>query len=140
VKLSAGRDALDERGQPGLAEQVRGPLGTGRRSGRWYVNFERPHRRTPSASTPSTWFLDPIVEPSLSAYTWKDKHEYAHARRLGLIDDTLHAHVEAARQHVLALIGGREGPFAQDWSRWRRDPRWPAPHPPPGAMDAPAQA
>lgn len=48
--------------------------------------------------------------------------EYAQGRRLGLIDDALHQRVDAARQQVIALIESRQGPFADDWSSWKRDP------------------
>jgi hypothetical protein len=72
------------------------------------------------------------VEADLSGYRWKDEDEYAQGRRLGLIDDALHQRVEAAREQVIALIESRQGPFADDWSAWRRDPAWPIPQLPAG--------
>ncbi len=67
------------------------------------------------------------MEPDLSEYAWKDEDEdeYAHGRRLGLVDDAVYARVDDARQQVLALIHPRQGPFAEDWSRWRCRPDWP---------------
>jgi Protein of unknown function (DUF402) len=122
---------------------VRRYLRTGRRPGApagWYVNFELPFRRTRIGIDTFDLLLDLVAEPGLAGYAWKDEGEYAHARRLGLIDDALHARVGGARQRAVSLIRGRQGPFAHDWSRWRRDPRWPVPTLPPGAMDVPAQA
>ena len=76
--------------------------------------------------------MDLVVTPDLSACRWKDEDEYAQGRRLGLIDDALHQHVDTARQQVIALIESRQGPFADNWSSWKRDPAWPAPALPPG--------
>jgi hypothetical protein len=67
------------------------------------------------------------VKADLSGYRWKDEDEYAQGRRLGLIDDVLHQRVDTAREQVVSLIESRQGPFAEDWSPWRRDPAWPAP-------------
>lgn len=113
-------------------------FGAGQRDGRWYVNFERPSRRTPIGIDTFDLLLDLVVEPDLSGHTWKDEDEYAQARRLGLIDDTLHSRIEHTRGQVLALIEGRSGPFAADWSGWRPDPAWPDPVLPANALTLPA--
>lgn len=97
------------------------------RCGGWYVNFEVPHQRTSTGIDTFDLLLDLVVEPDLSAYAWKDEDEYAHGRRLGLITDAQHRHVDRARQQVVQLIAERAGPFADDWSWWRRDPAWPLP-------------
>lgn len=94
---------------------------------RWYVDFIRPYQRTAVGIDTFDLLLDLVVEADLSRYRWKDEDEYAQGRRLGLIDDALHQRVDAARQQVLALIESRRGPFADDWSSWRRDPAWPPP-------------
>ena len=103
-----------------------GPVG-------WYVNFERPWRRTRLGIDTFDLLLDLEVEPDLSGYAWKDEDEYEQGRRLGLIDDAMHAHVENARHQVLALLADQAGPFADDWSAWRHDPDWPVPTLPPTA-------
>jgi hypothetical protein len=92
-----------------------------------YVDFVCPCRRTPMGIDTFDLLLDLVVKADLSGYRWKDEDEYAHGRRLGLIDDALHSHVDAARQHVVSFIDSRQGPFADDWSSWRRDPDWPRP-------------
>jgi len=97
------------------------------RCGHWYVDFIRPCERTPHGIDTLDLLLDLVIAPDLSAHEWKDEDEYAQGRRLGLIDDSLHRHVETARQEVVALIQARQGPFVDDWSAWRRDPTWPAP-------------
>ncbi len=93
----------------------------------WYVDFIQPPRRTAFGIDTFDLFLDLIVTGDLSRHHWKDEDEYAQGRRLGLIDDATHANVETARQQVLALVDARHGPFAEDWSSWRRDPGCPLP-------------
>jgi Protein of unknown function (DUF402) len=93
----------------------------------WYVDFIRPWRRTLLGIDTFDLLLDLVVKADLSGYRWKDEDEYSQGRRLGLIDDVLHQHVDTAREQVISLIKASQGPFAEDWSSWRRDPAWPAP-------------
>jgi protein associated with RNAse G/E len=104
----------------------------------WYVNFEHPTRRTPDGFDTFDLAVDLVVAPDLVGRTWKDEDEYAHVRRLGIVTDTEHQAVDAARDQVLAMIEERSGPFADAaWTSWRRDPAWPAPRLP---QPAPATA
>jgi hypothetical protein len=93
----------------------------------WYVNFQRPLRRTGLGFDTFDLLLDLVVTPDLSRWTWKDEDEYAQGRRLGVVDDTDHAAVEAARDQVLAMIKSAGGPFstAAGWHRWTSSPAWP---------------
>jgi predicted RNA-binding protein associated with RNAse of E/G family len=97
------------------------------RPGIWYVNFERPAVRTPSGYDTCDLCIDLVVAPDLSGYQWKDEDEYAVGREAGLISDDEDENIERAKTSVLQLLARREGPFAGDWSVWRRDPDWPAP-------------
>lgn len=99
----------------------------------WYVDFIRPWRRTLIGVDTFDLFLDLTVTADLSACRWKDEDEYAQGRRLGIVDDELHLRVGAARERVISLIESRQGPFAEDWSSWRRDPAWRVPVLPAGA-------
>ncbi|MFJ9523638.1 DUF402 domain-containing protein [Kitasatospora sp. NPDC101801] len=95
---------------------------------RWYVNFELPHVRRPGIGIDTLDLcVDLVVEPDLSAWSWKDEDEYDQVRRLGLVDDHLHRHVERAREKAVGLLQDRSGPFAQPWSVWSPDPAWPLP-------------
>lgn len=102
------------------------------------MNFERPCQRTQIGIDTCDLLVDLVVEPDLSGYSWKDEDEYEQGRRLGFIDEVDHVAVDDARQQVLALIESRPGPFAQDLSAWRPDPRWPAPALPADALTVPA--
>jgi protein associated with RNAse G/E len=102
--------------------------------GGWYVDFVRPYKRTAIGIDTFDLLVDLVVTADLSAYWWKDEDEYAQGRRLGLINDTLHQRVDTARQQTISLIECRQGPFAEDWSSWQRDPAWPAPALPPDIL------
>ncbi|MBM7791340.1 DUF402 domain-containing protein [Tenggerimyces flavus] len=99
----------------------------------WYVNFERPFRRTAIGIDTLDLALDLVVAEDLT-YAWKDLDEYDRARRLGIIDDTEHQQVEAAREEVVDLIEHGNGPFTDDWSEWRPSPEWKLPTLPDGAL------
>ncbi|MFJ8623851.1 DUF402 domain-containing protein [Kitasatospora sp. NPDC093550] len=106
---------------------------------RWYVNFERPYRRTAIGIDTLDLFLDLVITPDLSAHTWKDEDEYAQARRLGLIDEATHRAVDAARDLALVQLRDRTGPFAPDPDAWTLPPAGPLPVLPPTALSAPAE-
>ncbi|MFE7301571.1 hypothetical protein [Streptomyces sp. NPDC057579] len=78
--------------------------------------------------------VDLVIAPELSRWEWKDEDEHAHARRLGIISDTEHQPVDAARAHILAMLEERTGPFADaaSWASWRWEPTWPTPRLPDG--------
>jgi len=89
----------------------------------WYVNFERPFQRTRIGIDTFDLLLDLVIDPDTSHH-WKDEEEYAQARRLGIITDDEHRHVQQAREHVLALLDAKTGPFDERWRSWRRDLYW----------------
>ncbi|MER6162725.1 DUF402 domain-containing protein [Streptomyces sp. NPDC001868] len=102
----------------------------------WYVNFERPTARTGDGFDTFDLTVDLVIDPDLTRWRWKDEDEYAHVRRLGIVTDTEHQAVAAARDQTLAMLEERSGPFADTapWSAWRWNPAWPAPTLPlPGA-------
>ena len=89
----------------------------------WYVNFERPLRRTPLGVDTFDEKLDLIVRPD-GSYRWKDEDELDAAAVLGLLDADA---VRAEAERVL-----REWPFPTGWEDWRPDPSWPLPQLPDG--------
>ncbi|WP_317985953.1 hypothetical protein [Streptomyces sp. 5-10] len=93
------------------------------------MNFERPTVRTGDGFDTFDLTVDVVVAPDLTSWQWKDEDEYAHVRRLGIVTDTEHQAVDAARDQALAMLEERSGPFADAaaWSAWRWNPTWPAP-------------
>ncbi|MEU4221462.1 DUF402 domain-containing protein [Actinoplanes sp. NPDC026623] len=104
----------------------------------WYVNFERPVRRTAIGIDTCDLMLDLVADPDLRRWSWKDEDEYAQGRRLGLITDADHRRVSPARERAVALLETRGGPFAQHASRWQVRADWPIPVLPPQALSTPA--
>lgn len=90
----------------------------------WYVNFQHPYLRTPSGFDTLDLLLDLVITPDLSQWRWKD--EDTQARRLGVVTDTVHQHVDHARDQALDMIRNRQGPFHPE----RHQPRWAPPRGP----------
>ena len=89
----------------------------------WYVNFERPLRRTALGFDTFDEKLDLIVRPD-GSYRWKDEDELEQAAAVGLLDPVA---VRAEADRVL-----QEWPFPTGWEDWRPDPAWPVPQLPEG--------
>ncbi|WP_216853459.1 DUF402 domain-containing protein [Phytoactinopolyspora halotolerans] len=102
----------------------------------WYVDFERPYRRTLIGYDTFDLMLDLVIELD-GTYRWKDKDEYDQGRRLGIITDDDHKRVSDAQEQVISLLSGREGAFHEHWTTWRRDPHWPRPVLPSDALTIP---
>ncbi|WP_217545715.1 DUF402 domain-containing protein [Streptomyces sp. GbtcB6] len=104
-------------------------VSAGHRLTNWYVNFQRPMRRTDLGFDTFDLLLDLVVAPDLSRWDWKDEGEYAHGRRLGVVSEADHRAVEQARAQAVAMIEERGGPFATEANRraWRPEPDRPAP-------------
>jgi hypothetical protein len=94
---------------------------------RWYVNFERPSRRSGIFLDTFDLLLDLVATPDLSSWWWKDEAEYAHARRLGVVSDAEHARVDQARGEALAMMEQAAGPFSNQAEPWAPSPTWPLP-------------
>lgn len=75
------------------------PDGEGRRLRNWYVNFEHPTRRTQDGFDTFDLTVDLLIDPDITRWQWKDEDEYAHVR-LGIVSDTEHQAVDAARAQV----------------------------------------
>ena len=104
--------------------------------GKWYVNFERPYRRTAIGFDTCDLLVDLVIEPD-GTYRWKDEDEYQQGRRLGIVDDTDHAEVDKAREQAMAMFEQRTGPFEEQWVSWRHDPNWTVPTLPANATTMP---
>jgi len=109
--------------RPGRAHSIYVFWGPDGRFSHWYVNFERPLRRSPVGFDTFDEKLDLIVEPD-GSFRWKDEDELEQAAAAGLLDA---AGVRAEAERVLA-----EWPFPTGWEGWRPDESWPVPQLPAG--------
>ncbi|MFB7634886.1 DUF402 domain-containing protein [Streptomyces sp. NPDC056149] len=91
----------------------------GRQLRNWYVNFERPARCTDAGFDTFDLTVDLVVTADLARWEWRDEGEYAHVRCLGVVSDTEHRAVDAARGEVLAMLDhGRRGGVGSTVEVW----------------------
>jgi predicted RNA-binding protein associated with RNAse of E/G family len=92
----------------------------------YYVNFQRPRRRTAIGFDTFDLCLDIVVAPDRS-WRWKDEDEFARALELGLLSKDVERRVQAAGREVIAMIEAARDPFDGRYDGWR--PAAALPHP-----------
>jgi predicted RNA-binding protein associated with RNAse of E/G family len=93
----------------------------------WYVNLQRPFRRTPIGIETMDLMLDVQIAPDRS-WNWKDEDELATFVEHGVFDDELAAHVRDEGLRVVERAQRNEPPFGEPWrEEWRPDPAWERP-------------
>jgi hypothetical protein len=101
----------------------------------WYIDFVTPLRRTAVGFDWVDHGIDIIVEPDMSAWSWKDGEELdwyvAHGRYTSAEAERIRAEGEAAVGQLR-----RDRDRFERWLEWRPDPSWPLPVLPDG-WDAP---
>ena len=85
----------------------------------WYVNLERPWRRTPIGFDSHDDVLDLTVADDLSHWQWKDVEELAWAVEVGTMSRLDADQARAAGQAAIEAIERRAGPFDDEaWTSW----------------------
>lgn len=97
----------------------------------WYVNLQRPFRRTALGFETMDLALDLIIDAH-GSWRWKDEDELEIFVGRGVYEAELPERLRAEALAVVALAEHREGPFAEPWPEWRPDPAWPLPELPAG--------
>lgn len=97
----------------------------------WYVNLERPLRRSRVGFDHLDRELDLLARPD-GTWEWLDEDEFEEAQALGVIDPVEAAEIRAEGERVLA-----QWPFPTGWEDWRPDPAWPLPELPAGWDEVP---
>lgn len=100
----------------------------------WYVNLQRPMRRTAIGIEAMDLMLDVVVEPDLT-WRWKDDDQFEEILRRSVFDDITGARVRREANDVIRRVEQRAEPFDQDWPAWRPDSSWPLPTLPEGWDD-----
>ncbi|MEJ7570010.1 MAG: GNAT family N-acetyltransferase [Gaiellaceae bacterium] len=98
----------------------------------WYVNLERPLRRSRLGFDYLDRELDLLVRRD-GTWEWLDEDEFEEAQALGVIAPEEAAAMREEGGRVLA-----EWPFPTSWEVWRPDPAWELPALPEGWDDVPA--
>jgi len=92
----------------------------------WYVNFQRPFRRTAHGIQTMDLMLDLIVDGDRS-WKWKDEDEFEALVTTGIITEVEARHVRAEAHAILARIEANDQPFCEPWHDWRPSPSWTTP-------------
>ena len=92
----------------------------------WYVNLQRPFRRTDRGFETMDLALDVVIATDLT-WAWKDEDELATFVSEGVFDDALAERLRAEGLRVAGRAERNESPFDEPWPSWRPDPGWAPP-------------
>ena len=96
----------------------------------WYVNLQKPFRRTARGFETMDLMLDVIVEIDRS-WWWKDEDELETFVARAVFDRSLAERVREEGLRVARRAERNEPPFSEPWPQWRPDPSWGTPELPP---------
>ncbi|TKJ22375.1 DUF402 domain-containing protein [Blastococcus sp. CCUG 61487] len=102
----------------------------------FYVNLQRPFRRTALGIESMDLMLDVVATPD-RIWSWKDDDEFERILQRGIFDADLGRRVRSEALDVIGRLERNEPPFGEGWHRWRPDPAWPVPVLPSGWADLP---
>ena len=97
----------------------------------WYVNLQRPFRRTRLGFETMDLMLDVTIELDRT-WRWKDEDELALFVERGVFDEALAERLREEGLEVARRAERNEGLFAEDWADWRPHASTPPPDLPPG--------
>ncbi len=92
----------------------------------WYVNLQRPFRRTAIGIEAMDLMLDIVVEPDLR-WRWKDEEEFDEMLARRIMGRRTGLRVRREAEVVVNRIERRCPPFSEPWPTWEPDPSWPVP-------------
>jgi hypothetical protein len=92
----------------------------------WYVNLQRPFRRTPLGFETMDLMLDVIVDHD-RRWRWKDEDELETFVEHGVFDVALAGRARDEGRRVIERVRRNEPPFSEPWHDWRPDSSWPIP-------------
>jgi len=96
----------------------------------FYVNFQRPVRRSRFGWDTFDLSLDIVVLPDLT-WHWKDEDHFQILQDLQIMSAEEATAVRHDAERVVADITAANFPYGVDWSGWRHDPTWSRPVLPP---------
>jgi len=92
----------------------------------WYVNLQRPFRRTQLGIEAMDLMLDVVAEPDRT-WRWKDEDEIDLLLERAVYDPALVQRIRSEAHEVIGRLEREEPPFSEGWAMWRPDPSWPVP-------------
>ena len=92
----------------------------------WYIDFVSPLRRTPIGFEAVDHGIDIVVEPDMSAWTWKDAEELDWYVEHGRYSRAEAESIRAEGERAVARLR-TERQRHERWLSWRPDPSWSIP-------------
>jgi hypothetical protein len=93
----------------------------------WYVNLQRPFRRTPIGIETMDFALDVLIDRD-GSWSWKDEDELETFVDHGVFDEELAREVRDEGIRVAKRARRNDPPFCEPWrENWRPDPGWKLP-------------
>jgi hypothetical protein len=92
----------------------------------WYVNLQRPLRRSAIGFETMDLALDVIIDADRS-WRWKDEDELETFVARGVFEPDLPQRLRAEALGVVSRLERNEPPFSEPWPEWRPDPSWERP-------------
>ena len=111
---------------PGRAHAVHVMWDQQRRFVGWYVNLQKPLRRTCLGWDFLDQELDIVVSPDLS-WRWKDREPLEQAQQLGLFPPEQVRAILHERQRAVESIQQKAVPFDGSWNAWKPPSEWSVP-------------
>lgn len=102
----------------------------------WYINLQKPLRRTAIGFDTLDQTLDVVMTPDRASWQWKDEDELDELVRRGIAlpNEAQRLHSEGLR--AVALLQAADSPYSPVWANWSPDPLWPVPHLPSSTQPA----
>ena len=97
----------------------------------WYINLQKPYRRTAQGFDTLDQTLDVIVSPDRFSWHWKDEDELQELQDRGVITTEQATALYLEGERGIALVQQADSPYSPDWAHWSPDPDWPIPNLPP---------
>jgi hypothetical protein len=97
----------------------------------WYVNLQRPFRRSRLGFETMDLALDLIIDAD-GSWRWKDEDELETFVARGVFERDLPGRLRAEALGVVELAEHRAGPFGEPWPEWRPEAGWQLPELPSG--------
>lgn len=92
----------------------------------WYVNLQRPFRRTAIGIESMDMMLDVVATPDRN-WSWKDDDEFEEILQRGIFERATGERVRAEANDVIHRLEANASPFSEGWADWRPDPSWSTP-------------
>jgi hypothetical protein len=92
----------------------------------WYINLQRPFRRTEIGIESMDLMLDVVVDPDMS-WHWKDDDEFDEIAERRIFGQSTVDRVRREAADVIRRIEAATGPFNEPWVSWQPDPTWSLP-------------